>query len=523
MTRVLLIADTERVQRIFQSIAEQGSLQLQTASTLPLGELELTSSSPEFTFVQSRISGFSGDILLRHLDKMLPSGGKLVLLAGDSEDAAQAKRQGRTSLDLTMTDAFLERSVAALLAGIPLPEPPVRELPVEETPVQEPQTTKPQASETAATAQRAVARTKVGATAPDATAVAFGKEDAAQGEKGGEAPVFVPLQPKAWEPEVFDSKAPEPEVPVPEVAGEYSQVPRAAGKSSASAFEEAMKQAEADIAPIDASMLEVEDHVEVGKKVVGEASRQTRSTAATADEAMVSGGGDYAGETVAEALRKAQQVKQGKRRSPYLFIVPVLLILAVPLVSYLAGKMSAPPEEPAAKPASPPAPERAPQTAQTAPKATAPVQSPTPGATPPPKASPVQPAPSAPAKPQVAPKKGIEKLPEMLEGTKIDAEYGRKNPGWVRYVGLRAEYKLFKENNLYRAIQVIPVAGGVLSDDLFKRVLRQFGTVDSYRVESSAPKDGYVIEQCSAPGNLALTIYRQKDSSKIKALVVYYR
>ncbi|TSK07199.1 MAG: hypothetical protein FPO08_11320 [Geobacter sp.] len=519
MTRVLLIADTERVQRIFQSMAEQGSLQLQTASTLPLGELELTASSPEFTFVQSRISGFSSDILLRHLDKMLPSGGKLVLLAGDSEDAAQAKRQGRTSLDLTMTDAFLERSVAALLAGIALPEPTEQELPVEEAPVRGPQAPEPQVSETAAAVKRTPAKTKGAVPVPEVTPVVAGKEEGHQDEEEGEAPPFVPLQPKAWEPEVFTHKTPESKVPEAKVAEEYPQVPRAAGKAAASAFEEAMQRAEADIAPIDASMLEVEDHVEVGRKVVDVASRQTPSTAAVADETTVVGGGYYAGETVAEALRKAQQVK---RRRPYLFIVPVLLLLAVPLVSYLAGKMSAPPEKPVAKPASPRKPGSAPPAVQTAPKAAAPVQSPTPQAPPATKVPPAQPAPSAP-QPQASPQKGIEKLPEMLEGAKLDAEYGRKNPGWVRYVGLRAEYKLFKENNLYRAIQVIPVSGGVISDDLFKRVLRQFGGVDSYRVESSAPKGGYVIEQCSAPGNLALTIYRHKDNSKIKALVVYYR
>ncbi|TGU74488.1 hypothetical protein E4633_03225 [Geomonas terrae] len=517
MTRVLLIADTERVQRIFQSMAEQGSLQLQTASTLPLGELELTASSPEFTFVQSRISGFSGDILLRHLDKMLPSGGKLVLLAGDSEDAAQAKRQGRTSLDLSMTDAFLERSVAALLAGIALPEPPGQEQPVEDTPAQEPQAPEPQVLETAAAAKRTAARTKGGAPVPDATAAAAGKEAGLQDEEEVETPAFVPFQPKAWEPAAFTPKVPEPEVSEPKVAEEYPQVPLAAGKAAASAFEEVMQRAETDIAPIDASMLEVEDHVEVGRKVVDAASRQSPSTAAAADETMVVGGGYYAGETVAEALRKAQQTK---RRRPYLFIVPVLLLLAVPLVSYLAGKMSAPPEKPVAKPGSPYKPGSTPPAVQTAPKTAAPVQSPVPVAPP---AAKVTPAPSAPVQPQAAPKKGIEKLPEMLEGTKLDAEYGRKNPGWVRYVGLRAEYKLFKENNLYRAIQVIPVSGGVISDDLFKRVLRQFGAVESYRVESSAPKDGYVIEQCSAPGDLALTIYRHKDSSKIKALVVYYR
>ncbi|MBU5635365.1 hypothetical protein KOM00_01295 [Geomonas sp. Red69] len=514
MTRVLLIADTQRVQRIFHDMSEQGLLQLQTASTLALGEFELSAFSPDITFVQSRISGFSGDILLRHLDKMLPTGGGLVLLAGDSEDAAQAKRHGRVSLDLTMDDALLEQSVAALLAGDPLAA----------APPEEPQPARPAPSK--------------GRKAAPATAAA--QEEAPQQGAAPTCPEPADLE----QPTEEATPAPVVEfqpLPVePAGAGEYPAL-RGGGKSDVSAFEEVMQQAEGRNAPMEAALSEVEDRVEVRKGVSGRELLEEATPAPPAlDLATKEGGGYYTGETVAEALLR---VEQKKRRRPFLFIVPALVLIAIPLVSYLAGRNSAPEQAtmPAAKPAVRPAPSpAAPSASAPAAPVHAPGAAPAPSKGVPSAAPPAAKAPATPPVPAVkpptppgakpggqpqaksAPRRGVEGLPAMLEGTKLDAEYGKKNPGWVRYLGIRAEYKLFKENNVYRAIQVIPVPGGTISDDLFKRVLRQFGGADSYRVESSAGKGDYLVEQCAAPGGAALTIYRNKTNKKMKALVVYY-
>ncbi|WP_224958805.1 hypothetical protein [Geomonas subterranea] len=522
MTRVLLIADTQRVQRIFHNMAEQGLLQLQTASTLALGEFELSTFSPDITFVQSRISGFSGDILLRHLDKMLPSGGRLVLLAGDSEDAVQAKRHGRTSLDLATEDALLEQSVAALLTGETLP---AAQLPEEPQP-----------------AKTAVSRARKAPPAGNAALQEVPREDAAQARPEPAEPEAAGLEPSDLTPE-GEETAPLPAVAAqplpaePAAAGEYPPV-RRGGRSAVSVFEEAMQQAEARTAPVEAALSEVEDRVEVRtgggrNQITGESLPAPPAL----DGAAKGGGGYYAGETVADALLRAERKK---RRRPLLFIVPVLLLVAVPLASYLAGRSSAPDRAalPAPKPAEKP-------TASGAPRGAAPVVPlPVPGAVPappgavPPAAPAVPPAATAvpSAKPRTpasskpegekqakgAARRGVEKLPAMLEGTKVDAGYENKHPGWVRYLGIRAEYKLFKENNVYRAIQVIPVAGGTISDDLFHRVLRQFGGTDSYRVESTASKGDYLVEQCLTTGASALTIYRNKTDRKMKALVVYY-
>uniref|UniRef100_C6E8X5 Response regulator receiver protein n=1 Tax=Geobacter sp. (strain M21) TaxID=443144 RepID=C6E8X5_GEOSM len=424
MTSVLLISDTERVQRIFQTLEGEGMLKLHTASTLPSGEAQITASPCDFTFVQSRISGFSGDILLRHLEKMLHKGAALVLLAGDAEDAEQARKHGRQSVDLTLADDLLAQTLLAVVTGAPIPQ------------------------------QGAIE-------APAATKPAAAKKEA--------------------EP----SPAPAPP-------------PSRAADPQASPFEEAMQHAAANVAPIKSSLLEVEERVEIGKGGAGTGTAP--SSPLPPAEQPVRPDDFYAGETLLEAMRRAEKKKS---RRPYLLIVPALVLVAIPFISYTVGKKSPVNIEiaPAVKPA-------APQTAKPAP---------------PPASAAQKEAPPPPTAAKPAAKRGAERLPPVLEGTKPDPQYGKTHPGWERYLGLRAEYKLFRENNLYKALQVVPVAGGTISDDLFRRILREFGGADDYRVESSEKKGGYLVEQCSTKGNTALTIYRNQNNRKMKGFVVYYR
>jgi hypothetical protein len=478
MTSVLLISDSERVQRIFQSLEEKGVLKLQSASTLPSGEAQIASSPCDFTFVQSRISGFSGDILLRHLEKMLQKGAALVLL-GDAEDAGQARKYGRQSVDLTLSDDLLAQTVAAVVTGAPLPA---------EEAVEAPAAAKP---------------------AP--------KRESVPSEGKGE--------------EAGPSTAP------------GASPSKGAADPLASPFEEAMQRAEAGVAPIKASLLEVEDLVEIGKKGAG-ARKEPASPQPTAAAPVRPEDEDFfAGETLQEAMRR---IEKKKSRRPYLLIVPALVLIAIPLISYTVGKRSplklelSPSFKPAQKaPASIPAPKpkEAPAAAPgaladssgKAPATTTPPQTGKPAA--PPAATAVRPepqpaqkaAPPAPTAAKPVAKRGTERLPPMLEGTKPDPQYGKTHPGWERYVGRLAEYKLYRENNLYKALQVVPVAGGTISEDLFDRILREFGGADSYRVESREKKGGYLIEQASAKGNTALTIYRNLNTRKVKGLVVYYR
>ena len=507
MTRVLLISDTERVHRIFELLEEKGVLQLQTASTLAQGELELAAAGADFTFVQSRISGFSGEILLRHLDKILPNGAQLVLLAGDAEDTAHAKKHGRRSLDLSLSDDLLERTAAALVTGTAMPAGAAGEAPP--------------------AAKSAPAKAKI-ATPPPAVAE--------EPERNQE---LVQPGPSADVPEQEAGKpvAEEPPDASPAQGGDQGE---------AVPFEEVMRRASATVGSLKPELLEVEDRVDFGKDVPGSegasgaAGSQAEKEGGEVDPVPV--GAFFAGEPLADAMLRAEKKS---RRRPYRIIASVLALVSLPLFYYLADRVTAPDSKTASvsKPQHPPKastavpPAAVPEAKQPASPAT--TASPAPAAKPEvkPEAKPV-PAAKPEVKPETKPlakpegkpdtkptaKRGVSALPPMLEGTRLDADYGKSHPGWVRYIGKRAEYKLFKEAELYRAMQVMAVGGGTLSNDLFKRVLREFGGgMDRCRVESSTRKGDYVVEQCATTGSAAVTVYRNKSDHKMKALVVYYR
>ena len=486
MTRVLLITDTERVQRIFEALEEKGVLQLQTASTLTRGESEMTASPADFTFVQGRISGFSGEILLRHLDKILPKGAQLVLLAGDAEDAAHAKKHGRRSLDLSLSDELLEQTAHALVTGAAIPAAATGEAPhaVKTAPAKaKPATPTPAVTDKPEQDKEPV-QSGPHADVPEQEA----------GKKVSRQPVAdkpVAEKPVA-EASVADKPvAEEPSVPSPaQVAEQGEAVP----------FEEMMQRASANVGPLKPGLLEVEDRVELGKDV--SAPEKASDAAAGGEDKevdQVPAGAFLVGESLADAMLRAEKKKE---RRPYRIILPALFLISIPLFFYFAGRITAPDSKTAA--------DSKPTRAPAAPTAI------------PPAAAPQVKQPPPPAVPATEPK-GKAELPPFLEGTRPDADYGKSHPGWVRYIGKRAEYKLFKEAERYRAMQVLAVGGGTISDDLFKTVLREFGGIEGYRVESSTQKGDYLVEQCATKGSASLTIYRNKSDRKMKALVVYYR
>lgn len=117
MTAVLLIADSERVQRIFADLESKGVLQLHAAATLDQADQELGATLPAFTFVQSRISGLSTAILLRHLKKRLPETSELILLSGDIGDLQPASPLAVPLVDLRGADDILTETITGIVAG----------------------------------------------------------------------------------------------------------------------------------------------------------------------------------------------------------------------------------------------------------------------------------------------------------------------------------------------------------------------------------------------------------------------
>jgi len=473
MTRVLLITDTERVQRIFQALEEKGVLQLRIAGTLTQGDQEILSAAPDFTFIQSRISGFSGDIMLGHLRKTLPQDARIVLLAGDAGDAAQAKRHAEPFLDLAAGDELLTDTIMDLINGSG------RALPKKGAAGQR-AGKKPSAA--------SAAEETVKQLAPVATEFSDGRS----------------LQESAE-----TAHAEEP-------VREEEAAPPQSGAPCAASFQEIMERASANTSPSVLGPDDVQDRVDIGTPPTELAAAKERLSLPSPDQVATPIANEefFRGEPLADAMLRAEQ-----KKSPRWVLLVALLLVLVPLTAYLSGRKAAPPNSPAAP-------------AKSSPPLTLAVAGP--GATPGPApvtGSETAKAPAMPpgrsqaqtVKPSAKPASGLKLLPGFLEGTRFDAAYGKAHPGWVRYIGKRAEYNLFREADLYKAMQVIAPGGGTVSDQLFKRVLADFGGGESYRMESTGYKGDYVLEQGVAKNGVALSIYRKKKDSRIKAVVLYYR
>ena len=599
--RVLLITDTERVLRVFEAMETKGLLQLRTVATLAQGEQEISASAPEVTFIQGRISGVCAEIELRHLRKVLPKGAKAVLLAGEAIDQAQAKKDGRPCIELSLEDEDLEEAVIAALTGVRRPAPK-----------------KGSAGQDSPAKGRA--KSKEASTVPPEPAEQAGDEDVAPSEE------FI-TEPS---PEVADG--PEAEEPPFEVAL------RETGTTEAESFAEVMRRGTAKIEAAGGDRLEVEDRVDIGSRFslpVGESATPLR--AYLEPEVPLSLDDYLHGEPLADAMRRAEEKKR-----PSWLIPLVLAFILIPLVSFLAGKKKAlaptpvnlaatsasrqlkrpgkvlapssaksplsktttvpsPSQSsalstaltaalstvpviapgmtaPAVRPSPPPAahpvavaatkPEATPVAKTAPPQVAKPTPTPTPkpavkpvakpevkptpkpevkpavrpeakpvakapvakpevkqAATPAAKAAPAAVATLQPNAPPVPPaaKGGVKTLPQFMTSAKLDAAYGKSHPGWQRYTDSTAEYKTFKEDNLYKAVQVVAQGKESVPIALFRKLLLEFGGINRFRVESTEKSGDYLLERGVGAGGVAVTIYRKKNDHRMKGVVLYYR
>lgn len=508
MPNVLLITDTARVQKVFQSIEATGVLQLTTAATLAQGDREIAASPPAITFVQSRISGLSGDIVLQHLKKTLPPGAKLVLLASDADELEQARRQGERYLDFSLSDQELTKAIHDALSGVFAP---------------------------------------VTASVPAASEPSPEKSPAATAPPNPAAAAAAAVAPPDAEPHPLDkvSFGPQPALPLPN-----REVPEPPARPFA-------------------------DHLKGGGELGADPALRPISAGAAAPNLQY-------GRPLAEALRSAEQ----KERPSWVVPLTVASLVAS-LFCFQAGKKAglrhelalrggepvAVPPTPAATPAAKvasgtkpaaPAPAPLPPPATPVPQLSpspAPVAAakPTPAATPAtaakvaelprPAAKPIAPAaapalkpvpkpPAAPAKPAAPPapvpvakapkplppaKKEHAPLPSVVASAKLDANYGKTHPGWLRYVGTDADYKVYREAGGIKAIQVFAKSGKTIPQTLSHRVMREFAGIERYQVQSKGVKENYLVERGVAEGGVAVTVYRKKSDAQVKALVLYFK
>lgn len=117
----------------------------------------------------------------------------------------------------------------------------------------------------------------------------------------------------------------------------------------------------------------------------------------------------------------------------------------------------------------------------------------------------------------------LSRLPEFIPRENRDKEYSKSNPGWERFKGKKTEYKVFRENDSIKAIQVINRDGKGISQALIQDLLKQMVTNPKFVLESTEKKDGYEIQRGRLSEDVTAVYYRDAEDARLRAIVVTWK
>lgn len=450
---LLLITDMPRLIKIFDQLAYSGAFSLRVVNNLERGGDEIVIQKPDVVFVQTHLSGFSADILLKHLKKQLGrKRSRFVLLAPPEQIGKDTLKFYNGWLDISSKDGDLLTSIPTLLTSIlsknkiPDPQTETEEievaLPVPEGPV-------------------SLAKT--------AALVSFPQFDAVPVESGLNSSPSTPTASK-------DDNDASPEdhgitYPPRTRLSVYSEFN--------SSFDSAVNKTQ---------------EPESLATAVPEPERQWE----------------------AALIETADTGSADSKRSTFLVLL-ALVIVAVVAVTFL--QMKRPASEPVAVVAPP------------APKLAEPSKTPNPplpghdsrsidkemitaisenraskGDTPP---SDAAPRPTS--------------LPEFIPRSGLDRQYGASNPGWERYKGKVTEFRVLREAQAIRAIQIIDRGGEGIPESFMKGVLQQVSKTPVFTAETSEKREGYEIQHGHIPGSIKIVYYRDERGGKLRAFVIGWK
>lgn len=482
MTDLLLISDIPRLRKVFKRLGDERDVHLRVATSLEKGAEEMSAEKPTVVFVQTHLSGLSAEILLMHLKKQLGRRrSRFVLLSPPDQVSSEAIKQYHGHLDTTLEDNALfdaaREMISALTAKVKKSAGTVEAF-----------------SEVVAEQLEAV-QTREAVPVAQATA----SSDLPAQESSLAAPTVPPRQEPSLEEQgvVYGSR---PKLAV------YSEF--------TSSFESAVDSLPSAQEPLEPK----------------------RSGQVWNDEYQ---------EIIDADLKK----KSSPAKSFLVWLVPVLVIVVVVTVLQhnRSGTKSVEvaPDKQEAATGKKPAPPAAPPQAAKQPQAVSPVvaQPPAPVAAAAPAkpvvssaaetqkpAGPV-PAPTVAEKPAPPHSKAASataairpaKLPDFVPRYGFDKKYGVANPGWERYKGAVTEFKVFREGNSIKAIQVVDRGGRGVPESFMKGAIRQLTSSPSFAVNSSERKDGYEIQRGRLAENLQAVYYRDADGGRLRAFVVTWQ
>lgn len=378
MFNILLISDQSRLHTIVSSACDLQEGTFRIASSLNQGLQEIGRDLPDILFLQNRLSGLSGAILIRHVRSQLDAATRLVLFTDGSADTPRSETAGDIELDVSVSDAELSDAICEIIAD---------QIAALQGEAEEP----PQADAAAA----AIAYTPPAADADvDSVTLSSGRH-----VSGAGTGFMADDTQDTREPAAADD-------PPPRQATILSSSPP----------------------PIQWE------------------SKRVKAALAILSAACILGSGAFL------------LIRQSARPLP----------TAAPSSSKAAGRPTPPP------------PVAAPKEALTAP------------------------------------------LPSFIPVQARDAGYSAANPGWERYTSSAREYKIFREQGVMKALQVLDRRNAGIDPAFFTSVLQDLAKVSDYRLESRETKGEFLMKRGQLTPTSHVILYKSRSDKTLHAFVIYF-
>ena len=114
-------------------------------------------------------------------------------------------------------------------------------------------------------------------------------------------------------------------------------------------------------------------------------------------------------------------------------------------------------------------------------------------------------------------------LPRFIPAYGLDKNYSIAHPGWDLYVGNVTEFKVLREAQKIKAIQVIDRGWRGLTDPFLKRAFGQLVKNPSFSVYTSEKKEGYKIQRGRMADNVKAVYYREEKSGLLRAFALTWQ
>ena len=114
-------------------------------------------------------------------------------------------------------------------------------------------------------------------------------------------------------------------------------------------------------------------------------------------------------------------------------------------------------------------------------------------------------------------------LPDFIPRSGLDKQFSTANPDWERYKGRVTEFKVLREAQAIRAIQVIDRGGQGVPESFMKGVLQQVAKNPSFAIDTFEKKEGYLIQRGRIAENIKVVYYRDENGGKLRAFVMTWQ